>query len=143
MIYYLDTNICIYFLVGKYPQLLIKIMSFSPNDIKIPAIVKAELLHGAEKSLKRDENLAKISTFLIPFEIIPFDDVCTGYYGKIKASLEKTGMLIGPNDLIIAATTLAKNAILVTNNTFEFSRVEGLPTLTLWEADYKTRKAVD
>lgn len=126
MIYYLDTNICIYFLVGKYPQLLAKMMSFSPNDIKIPAIVKAELLHGAEKSLKRDENLLKISSFLLPFEIMPFDSAGAGYYGKIKASLEKNGMLIGPNDLIIAATALAGNAILVTNNTAEFNRVEGL-----------------
>ena len=126
MIYYLDTNICIYFLVGKYPQLLTKMMSFSPNDIKIPAIVKAELLHGAEKSLKRDENLIKISSFLLPFEIIPFDDASANCYGKIKASLEKTGMLIGPNDLIIAATALANNAILVTNNTNEFCRVDGL-----------------
>ena len=126
MIYYLDTNICIYFLVGKYPKLLTKMMSFSPNDIKIPAIVKAELLHGAEKSLKRDENLIKISSFLIPFEIIPFDDASASHYAKIKASLEKTGKLIGPNDLIIASTALAQKAVLVTNNTDEFSRVEGL-----------------
>ena len=126
MIYYLDTNICIYFLLGKYPKLLAKMLSLSPNDIKIPSIVKAELLHGAEKSIKRDENLAKITSFLLPFEIIPFDDESAGYYGRIKASLERAGMLIGPNDLIIAAVALAKNAILVTKNTNEFSRVKGL-----------------
>jgi len=59
MKYFLDTNICIYFLMGKYPVLIRKMMSFNPNDIKIPAIVKAELYHGAEKSLKRDENMDK------------------------------------------------------------------------------------
>jgi len=126
MNYYLDTNICIYFLVGKYPILLNKIMSHNPNDIKIPAIVKAELLHGAEKSVKRDENKNKIAMFLLPFEIIPFDNNCAEHYGRIKANLEIKGTLIGPNDLLIASTALAGSAVLVTNNTSEFSRVEGL-----------------
>ena len=126
MNYYLDTNICIYFLKGKYPSILTKMLSLNPDDIKIPAIVKAELLHGAEKSIKRDENKNKIASFLLPFEIVPFDDESAVYYAKIKAALEQTGMLIGPNDLLIAATSLAKNTILVTNNVKEFSRVAGL-----------------
>ena len=126
MTYFLDTNICIYFLMGKYPNLLAKIMSYSPNDIKIPAIVKAELFHGAEKSIQRDDNINKISAFLLPFEIVPFDEASAEYYGKIKAALEINGKLIGPNDLLIAATALAKDAILVTNNMSEFSRIDGL-----------------
>ena len=126
MTYYLDTNICIYFLVGKFPILLTKLTSYSPNDIKIPAIVKAELMHGAEKSIKRDENIIKINKFLLPFEITPFDAVCADYYGKIKATLEKNGILIGPNDLIIASTVLAQNGTLVTHNVNEFGRIEGL-----------------
>ena len=126
MTYSLDTNICIYFLKGKYPALLTKMLSLSPNDVKIPAIVKAELLHGAEKSQKADENKSKIISFLLPFEIIPFDDAASLHYAKIKAALETTGKIIGPNDLIIAATTLAKNATLITNNTKEFSRIKTL-----------------
>ena len=126
MTYYLDTNICIYFLTGKYPMLLTKMMSHSPNDIKIPAIVKGELLHRAEKSLKRNENINKISAFLLPFEVVPYDSAGADCYGKIKTMLEKNGMLIGPNDLLIAATVLAQNAILITNNTKEFNRIEGL-----------------
>jgi len=84
------------------------------------------LIHGAEKSLKREDNHLKISAFLLPFEIIPFDSAGAECYGKIKAVLEKKGMLIGPNDLLIAATALANNAVLVTDNTNEFNRVEGL-----------------
>ena len=126
MIYYLDTNMCIYFLVGKYPALLTRVMSLSPNDIKIPAIVKAELLHGAEKSARRDENMQKISAFLLPFEIVSFDGAGAVHYGKIKTALERKGIPIGPNNLIIAATALANNAVLVTNNTNEFNRVDGL-----------------
>ncbi len=64
--------------------------------------------------------------FCEPFEIVPFDDTMTEIYGKIKASLEVKGMKIGFNDNIIAATVLARKGILVTNNTREFNRVDGL-----------------
>ena len=126
MTYFLDTNICIYYLTGRYPGVFAKLMQCAPNDIKIPAIVKAELLHGAEKSLLRDENLSRIAAFLLPFEIVPFDDEAATRYGKIKTALEKLGMLIGPNDLLIAASVLAHNATLVTNNIAEFSRIDGI-----------------
>lgn len=126
MSYFLDTNMCIYFLKGTYPVLLSKILSLHPSDIKIPAVVKAELIYGAEKSLKRDENMEKVLAFLVPFEIMPFEDSSTFHYGKIRASLEKSGAPIGPNDLLIAATVLAENGILVTNNTIEFSRISEL-----------------
>ena len=126
MIFCLDTNTCIYFLNGKYPGLLRKMLSYSPNDIKIPSIVKAELLHGAEKSIKSKENKEKVAAFLLPFEIVPFDDAAAILYSKFKAKLEQAGMPIGPNDLIIAATAAAINASLVTNNQQEFSRIDGL-----------------
>jgi tRNA(fMet)-specific endonuclease VapC len=62
----------------------------------------------------------------MPFEIAPFDALAAYSYGKIRASLEKCGQIIGPNDLIIAATVLSQNEILVTNNTKEFTRVKNL-----------------
>jgi len=126
MTFCLDTNICIYFLTGKYPALLTNMLLHKPGDIKIPAIVKAELIYGAEKSLKRDENINKVESFLLPFEIIPFDNAASYYYGRIKIKLSQRGLSIGPNDLIIAATALSADAALVTNNTNEFSRVDGL-----------------
>ena len=94
--------------------------------IKIPAIVKAELLLGVEKSAKKEENRSKVTAFLLPFEIVPFDDSAAIHYSKIRATLEQVGAIIGPNDLLVAATSLARSATLVTNNTKEFSRVDGL-----------------
>jgi len=76
MIYYLDSNICVYFLKGLYPSIRKNIQNTKPDNIKIPAIVKAELLYGAEKSQNKAKNLAIINRFLEPFEIIPFDDDC-------------------------------------------------------------------
>jgi len=124
--YYLDTNICIFFLRGTHSALLRAVMPNNPNTIKIPAIVVAELVHGAEKSLDSVKNLECVKKFLMPFDIVPFDILAAYSYGKIRSSLEKRGQIIGPNDLIIAATVLSQNGILVTNNTKEFERVEKL-----------------
>lgn len=126
MKYFLDTNICIYFLKGVSDKLHYKFLQTNPNDIKIPSIVKAELLYGIEKSMKKKENLKFINNFLLPFEIIPFDDFATEFYSKIRFSLEKKGNIIGPNDLLIAATVLSNKGTLVTNNSKEFKRVKGL-----------------
>ncbi len=126
MIYYLDSNICVYFLKGIYPSIMENIQNINPNNIKIPSIVKAELLYGAEKSQLKAKNLDNINRFLEPFEIVPFDDDCSIVYSKIRSAMELKGTTIGPNDYIIAATVLAKNGILVTNNTKEFERVKSL-----------------
>jgi len=126
MTYFLDTNICIYYLRGIYPAIASKLLTVKPMDVKIPSIVKAELLYGAEKSVKRDENIRKIQAFLMPMEIVPFGNSAAIEYGRIRAALEKASMVIGPNDLIIAATVLAENGILVTNNVKEFSRIPEL-----------------
>ena len=123
---FLDTNICIYFLQGRKPQLKRKFQLFKPGDIKIPSIVKAELLLGAEKSERREFNLAKINEFLFPFTIIPFDTSAAEEYAAIRSALGKKGATIGANDYIIAATVLADNGLLVTNNTREFRRVPRL-----------------
>ena len=126
MKYFLDTNICIYFLKGKYPKLVDKILSCNPDNIKIPSIVKAELLYGAEKSQKRLENIEKITQLLFPLEIVGFNDNDSVEYSKIRADLEKVGNIIGPNDLIIASIVKSNDGVLITNNVKEFSRVDGL-----------------
>ena len=124
--YFLDTNICIYYLKGKFPKLKKKLLSYNPEMIAIPAIVKAELLYGAEKSKRRKENLEKIDEFLFPFQIKGFSDSEAKIYASVRTKLEKKGKLIGPNDLLIASIVISNKGILITNNTKEFQRVDGL-----------------
>ena len=124
--YYLDSNICISYLRKSKSIVASKIFSKDPNDIKIPLIVKAELLVGAVKSAFSQENIKRVQEFCSYFELVPFDDSMLMTYATIRAALELKGQKIGANDTIIAATVLAKNGILVTNNTKEFSRVDGL-----------------
>ena len=125
-IYYLDTNICIFHMRKPFGVLAEKINSFDPKHIKIPAIVKAELLVGAEKSKMHDKTLVETLEFCRPFEIIPFDDSMVWTYAKMRASLELKGQKIGYNDSLIAAIVLERGGVLVTNNTKEFGRIDGL-----------------
>jgi len=126
MIYFLDTNICVYYL-NKSSSAVIEMLEKLPTaNVKIPSMTAAELLYGAEKSGKREYNLKLFKDFLSIYDIISFDDKAAGYYSVIRAELEYKGQIIGGNDIIIAATVLANSGVLVTHNTDEFSRVKQL-----------------
>lgn len=124
--YYLDTNTCIYFLNGRYESIKHKIVETSPNKIKIPSIVKAELLLGGYKSKNKTKTLAKLEQFLEPFEVISFTEEMTYTYAEIRSTLEKKGQIIGPNDVLIASIVLFYSATLITHNVQEFKRIPAL-----------------
>lgn len=124
--YFIDTNICIYLLNKTSQNVIDRFLSARSSDIKIPAIVAAELLYGVNKSNRREYNLERYEKFLSVYDIVPFDKASAGRYAEIRASLERAGQTIGGNDMIIAASSLACASILVTNNVSEFSRVKGL-----------------
>ena len=128
MTYFLDTNICIYYLNNSHPILSSKLKGIPSASIKIPSMVAAELLYGAEKSVKREHTLQLIKTFLSIFKIIDFDEKAARHYAVLRAELERKGQTIGSNDLVIAATAIAHKGILVTHNTREFSRITELTT---------------
>ena len=123
---FLDTNICIYYLKNSSQKLNERLQNFPVHSIKIPSIVAAELLYGAEKSAKREYNLQLIKSFLSIFDIISFDEKAAAYYAVIRTDLERKGKIIGNNDIIIAATVITGNGILITHNVDEFSRVVNL-----------------
>ena len=118
MLYFIDTNVCISCIRGsrKTEALGYKFI-LHENDIRVPIIVIAELMHGAYKSKITEQTLKETEDFLSDLDIVPFDYDAAVAYGKIKASLERKGQVIGPNDMLIAAIALSRNATLVTNNT--------------------------
>ena len=126
MAFYLDANICIYALKERYPAIGGRIRKMSPASIKIPSIVKGELLFGARKSDRPEHTLEIIARFLFPFEIVPFGDAAAESYSRIRFDLERRGKPVGPNDLIVAATVLADHGTLVTHNLREFRRIKDL-----------------
>lgn len=125
MTYLLDTNFCIELLNESDSQSARKLALVNPQDVRLCAIVKAELFHGAYKS-GREANLKLVKSFTALFESLPFDDRAAETYGYLRTDLEKQGKLIGPYDLLIASISLANGATLITHNTAEFSRVSGL-----------------
>ena len=126
MRYLLDTNICIAYLNGRSLNVKRNFLQNSPSEIFLCSIVKAELIYGAMKSKKVEQNIEKLEQFFKQFSSLPFDDDSSKIYGKIRANLEKSGNIIGLNDLLIASVALANDMTLVTNNIGEFERVEGL-----------------
>jgi tRNA(fMet)-specific endonuclease VapC len=122
----LDTNTCIQLLNGKESRVSQRFALQAPHEIALSSVVKAELLYGARHSMQVEENLSLLRSFFAPLVSLPFDDRCAEEYGQIRADLRRQGRPIGPNDLLIAATARAFDAILVTHNTTEFGRVAGL-----------------
>lgn len=125
MLYLLDTNICIY-LIKRHPNLEEKFKTLLPGDIGISSVTLAELYYGVEKSQYIERNRHALEKFILPLEVLDFDEGASLQYGKIRALLEKNGTPIGSMDLMIAAHALSLNITLITNNEREFSRVPNL-----------------
>jgi tRNA(fMet)-specific endonuclease VapC len=130
--YLLHTNACIRVLNGSSAPLVARLRSHAPSEIRISSVTRAELLYGARRSARVAENLRLLAMFFAPLVSLPFDDACAEEYGALRASLAGAGRVIGPNDLLIAATALAYDLTLVTHNLREFSRITGLK-LEDWE----------
>jgi tRNA(fMet)-specific endonuclease VapC len=78
-----------------------------------------------------ERNQLALTLFLANIDVVPFDDAAAVEYGRIRADLRRKGTPIGANGLMIAAHAKSLGMTLVTNNTREFSCVEGL-TLEDW-----------
>jgi len=123
----LDANALIHALKGK-GRVRERLLSHSPDELGIPAIVAFELERGtlrAPNSPRRQSDLASLFEHIA---ILPFDSEAASRAAHVSVALEKAGYKIGPLDTLIAGTALAHGATLVTHNTDEFSRVPGLRT---------------
>ncbi len=121
----LDTNICIYVINMRPPQVLARFREYRLGEIGICSVVAAELAYGVAKS-RSARNRRALEMFLAPLEVLPFDQAAVWAYGDLRASLEREGQPIGALDTMIAAHALSVDAPLVTHNTREFARVPGL-----------------
>ena len=123
--YMLDTNIAIYTLKNR-PAKVRKAFNNHSGGMCLSSVSWGELIYGAEKSARVEQNLADIEGFAARLEIAPFDTHAAMHFGQLRAGLSITGRLIGPYDMMIAGHARALGLILVTNNIGEFERVPGL-----------------
>ena len=123
--YALDTNTVIYFFknVGHVAEHL---FSLPPHEIALPSVVLYELEVGIAKSTAPEKRRAQLNELLTVVRVLPFSENEAAISAKVRATLEQAGTPIGPLDMMIAGTALANNAILVTHNTKEFSRINSL-----------------
>ncbi len=103
-----------------------KFETFSIGEVCISSVTVSELVYGAYKSQKIEQNLKTLEKFFLPLDIVDFDYKASFEYGKIRADLEKRGRVIGQLDMQIAGVALANDMTVVTNNIKEFERVAGL-----------------
>ena len=126
----LDTNTLIYYFKGM-GNVADNLLRHPPRDIAIPSIVLYELEVGLAKSKEPEKRRAQLETLVNLVTVLPLHAREARSAAMIRADLEAAGAPIGPMDTLIAGTTLANQGTLVTHNTKEFSRVNGL-RLTDW-----------
>ena len=121
----LDTNICSYILRRHPVAMIERFAGLNRAQLWLSAVVAAELRFGAVK-LGSARFAAAVETWLTGFDVRPWPVDATRQYANIRYALERAGQPIGGMDLMIAAHALAEDAVLVTNNAREFTRVPGL-----------------
>ena len=121
----LDTNICIFIINARPPEVLARFKQYRMGDVGVSSVVAAELAFGVAKSGSA-HNQQALEMFLAPLVMLPFDDGAVWACGAMRAELERCGTPIGALDTLIAAHALSQQAQLVTHNTREFAQVPGL-----------------
>lgn len=129
-----DSNVCIAILRNKAPMVARRLADefAAGRTVALPSIVLFELRYGIERSPRPDHNRRQLEALLkAPFRHLPFEEEDAVIAARIRADLAAAGTPIGAYDMLIAAQALRTGSTLVTNNTGEFRRVQGL-TLADW-----------
>ncbi len=119
----LDTDHCVAMLRQKLdPQTLIR----QTDSIAITTITLAELAHGANRSLRTQENLQRIRELASAVSLVEFDTESAYIFGEIKHELETTKQSLEDIDLQIASICMRHTGVLVTHNQRHYRRIRGL-----------------
>lgn len=123
MKYLLDTNVVIGLLANR-PSIVTEMRRRSLSEIALSSLVMHELYFGAYKGARTIETLRNYGRLV--FSVLPFETDDARFAAEIRAILQRQGTPIGPYDTLLAGQALARGLVLVTRNTREFARVEGL-----------------
>lgn len=123
--YLLDTNILSNLIRQPQGPIAGKIIRTGEARICTSIIVAAELRYGAARSGSAKLS-RQVEAVLDAMDILPFEADADRHYAEIRHTLERKGLVIGANDMLIAAHARAAEAVCVTANVMEFRRVPGL-----------------
>ncbi|MBU6298956.1 MAG: PIN domain-containing protein [Alphaproteobacteria bacterium] len=124
--YMLDTDISSYIVKRSNQPVLKRLQRIAIDQVCISVITEAELLYGVEISPRRQTDKVAVDAFLRHLAVLEFPAQAGVHYADIRADLKKRGLMIGANDLLIAAHARCLDLTLVTNNVDEFGRVRSL-----------------
>lgn len=129
----LDTNTVIYFFKGM-GGVSERLLSTPPDEVALPTVVLYELETGIAKSSEPSRRRRQLASLVAASRVLPFGRSEARAAASLRAALELAGSPIGPLDNLIAGTALAHRGVLVTRNTREFGRVDGLAVVN-WYSD--------
>jgi tRNA(fMet)-specific endonuclease VapC len=123
--YMLDTDFCIDVLRDRPAELRGR-FDAEADALCISTVTLAELLHGAAKSGRPIDNRHEVERFVARLAVLSFDAEAADHSADIRATLERRGNPIGAYDVLIAGHARSRGLVVITGNTGEFGRVEGL-----------------
>ena len=129
----LDTNAVSAALKGV-ARIDARLAELGPSEWCISAVTRAELRYGVALRPAAVRLARYVDAFLQTAWTAPWDTQAADQHGRVRARLRLAGTPIGDFDEMIAAHALAMGAVLVTDNTRHFDRVEGL-SLENWIRD--------
>jgi tRNA(fMet)-specific endonuclease VapC len=124
--YLLDTNICIYAMKNRPPQVLRRLQNVGRWAVALSVFTVLEMRQGAERSQQQELAQARLNDFFEPMTILPFEKADALVAARIRAYLFRMGQPIGDFESLIAGHALARDLTVVTNNVAEFERVPDL-----------------
>lgn len=125
----LDTCICSFIMRERPIEVIEKLQQAKQQrcQIVISAITYAEMRYGCIGKKASPKHALLVSDFIARIDqVLPWNIEAIDNTIAVKQRLTKRGTPIGNNDTAIAGHAIALGATLITNNTREFSRVEGL-----------------
>jgi len=136
LLHMLDTDTASYVIRGRDSGLEARLAVIEPSMICISVVTRAELRYGLKRLPASHPLHAGVRRFLRIVRALPWDAEAADRYADIRHQLVTAGRLIGELDMMIAAQALSVGAVLVTNNTRHFERIEAPLMLANWRTDH-------
>jgi tRNA(fMet)-specific endonuclease VapC len=132
MLHMLDTDTASYVIKGNHASVREKLAALPADDVCVSVVTRAELNYGL-KRLPRDHRLhLGVRQFLKIIRVLAWDADAADHYAEIRHQLVSSGHPIGELDMMIAAQSLSIGAVLVTNNTRHYERIQAPLTFVNW-----------
>lgn len=128
----LDTDTASFIIKGRSPAIAGKLAAIPPDRVCVSAVTRAELMYGLKRLPASHRLHVGVRQFLKIVRVLAWNGDAADYYADIRHQLTRTGQPIGEMDMMIAAHALAIGAVLVTNNTRHFQRIEAPLTMVNW-----------